>query len=334
MKLNLSPIFRDFKNDVEQNFKELAEKLPEVKEKSIIEKMINDSFNKKYDQLQKEIRAIVLPEMSPLEITSQFEDSKTDLKGIKHQNLSERIQKDINNLIEKYQLNSFKVTQNGSMVTDYYKYSSELENITKIHCIGDSVAKGLRATKNFGEYLSDRLNAPVVNLAVSGATMSETYSNSIFSQASKVREGNLVIVQGTDDDWIKNIAIGTNKSDTSTFYGAFIQTIRKLQENNNNVKIIVMTATRQLPINKQGEIYRKDTDRNNLGLTLEDYVNAQVLACSELKVPVFDAYHTTIFDPYNPAYCHKNMTDGLHPNELAHELIAYELIKNFYYFYG
>ena len=34
----------------------------------------------------------------------------------------------------------------------------------------------------------------------------------------------------------------------------------------------------------------KNTDKNKLGLTLGDYVNAQILACSELDVPVFDAY--------------------------------------------
>ena len=42
-----------------------------------------------------------------------------------------------------------------------------------------------------------------------------------------------------------------------------------------------MTATRQLPVNGN-QIRRKDTDKNSLDLTLEDYVNAQVLACTEL----------------------------------------------------
>lgn len=46
-----------------------------------------------------------------------------------------------------------------------------------------------------------------------------------------------------------------------------------------------MTATRQLPVNGN-QIRRKDTDKNSLGLTLEDYVNAQILACTELKIPV------------------------------------------------
>ena len=47
-----------------------------------------------------------------------------------------------------------------------------------------------------------------------------------------------------------------------------------------------MTATRQLPVNGT-YIRRKDTDRNRLNLSLEDYVNAQVLACTELDNTYF-----------------------------------------------
>ena len=72
--------------------------------------------------------------------------------------------------------------------------------------------------------------------------------------------------------------------------------------------------------------------QNKLGLTLEDYVNTQILACSELDVPVFDAYHTDYFKPYNPAFRKASMEDGLHPNEKGHEVIMYELIKDYYSF--
>lgn len=43
----------------------------------------------------------------------------------------------------------------------------------------------------------------------------------IYQQATKIK-GDLIIIQGTDDDWVKNIDIGTDKTDTKTFYGAFI----------------------------------------------------------------------------------------------------------------
>ena len=91
-------------------------------------------------------------------------------------------------------------------------------------------------------------------------------------------------------------------------------------KNNPASKILVMTATGQCPMSGT-TIRRKDTDKNKLGLTLEDYVNAQILACSELDVPVYDAYHTDYFKPYNPAFRKSSMPDGLHPNERGHEVI-------------
>ncbi|MBJ4745713.1 FtsW/RodA/SpoVE family cell cycle protein, partial [Salmonella enterica subsp. enterica serovar Indiana] len=129
------------------------------------------------------------------------------------------------------------------------------------------------------------------------------------------------------------VPIGTDKTDTKTFYGAFCSAIEVIRKNNPDSKILVMTATRQCPMSGT-TIRRKDTDKNKLGLTLEDYVNAQILACSELDVPVYDAYHTDYFKPYNPAFRKSSMPDGLHPNERGHEVIMYELIKNYYQFYG
>ena len=45
-----------------------------------------------------------------------------------------------------------------------------IKQVRNIYCIGDSVARGLHAKKNYGQYLSEKLNIPVNNFAVSGAT--------------------------------------------------------------------------------------------------------------------------------------------------------------------
>ena len=55
----------------------------------------------------------------------------------------------------------------------------------------------------FWAILAEKLNANLNNLAVSGATFSKASDNSIFDQALKVKDADLVIVQGTDDDWLK-----------------------------------------------------------------------------------------------------------------------------------
>ncbi|NGQ33086.1 SGNH/GDSL hydrolase family protein [Staphylococcus aureus] len=220
-------------------------------------------------------------------------------------------------------------------------YKRQIRNIKSIGTIGDSVARGSHAKTNFTEMLGKKLKAKTTNLARGGATMAtvpigkEAVENSIYRQAEQIR-GDLIILQGTDDDWLHGywagVPIGTDKTDTKTFYGAFCSAIEVIRKNNPDSKILVMTATRQCPMSGT-TIRRKDTDKNKLGLTLEDYVNAQILACSELDVPVFDAYHTDYFKPYNPAFRKASMEDGLHPNEKGHEVIMYELIKDYYSFY-
>ena len=105
----------------------------------------------------------------------------------------------------------------------------------------------------------------------------------------------MIIVQGTDDDWLHGYwagTIGTDKTDTKTFTVPFVLQL-KLLERIIRLKNTSDDSYRQCPMDGT-KIRRKDTDKNKLGLTLEDYVNAQVLACSELDVP-YDAYHTDYF---------------------------------------
>lgn len=160
-------------------------------------KIIEDTFNKVFgykdlstqerkelsefkNALEKEIRAIVMPEMSPLEVTEEVSKSKIDLTGVKHETLSQRIDADINNIIKKDKYSNLVVTQNGTLVYDYSKLSQTIKQVRNIYCIGDSVARGLHAKKNYGQYLSEKLNIPVNNFAVSGATFSTASNNNIY----------------------------------------------------------------------------------------------------------------------------------------------------------
>ncbi|HEA0001335.1 TPA: phage tail protein [Staphylococcus aureus] len=280
-------------------------------------------------------------------VKSTKSDPSKELKALNAKvNASLSINNDILKKTERLNAKVDKVntktvtTSNGTIMYDFTSQSS-IRNIKSIGTIGDSVARGSHAKTNFTEMLGKKLKAKTTNLARGGATMAtvpigkEAVENSIYRQAEQIR-GDLIILQGTDDDWLHGywagVPIGTDKTDTKTFYGAFCSAIEVIRKNNPDSKILVMTATRQCPMDGT-KIRRKDTDKNKLGLTLEDYVNAQVLACSELNVPVFDAYHTDYFKPYNPAFRKSSMPDGLHPNEKGHEVIMYELIKDYYSFY-
>lgn len=216
-------------------------------------------------------------------------------------------------------------TSNGTIVHDFSSKSS-IKKVKTIGTIGDSIAKGSLAKSNFTQQLAKKIKAKYTNLAESSATMSD-----IYQQATKIK-GDLIIIQGTDDDWVKNIDIGTDKTDTKTFYGAFYSAVEIIKKNNPKAKLLVMTSARQCYM-EGSKVKRKDTDKNDKGKTLIDYVNLQVDICNDLDIPVFDAYRYEGFKPYSPAFRKSSMPDGLHFNDKGHEVIMYELIKDYYQFY-
>lgn len=271
-------------------------------------------------------------------IKSNKSDPAKDLRLIQAQNnantkTAQELQNktdEINNRLKNTNAKSV-TTSNGTIIHDFTS-KSIIRKVKTIGTIGDSVAKGTGAKSNFTEMLAKKIKAKATNLAVSGATMSTIKENSIYEQANNIK-GDLIIVQGTDDDWINNVKIGTDKADVKTFYGAFYSTINTLKNKYPDSKILVMTATKQCYV-KDKKIVRKDTNKNELGLTLEDYCSVQIDICNELDVPVYDAYHSTKFKPNLPSFRKSSMPDGVHPNDKGHEVIMYELIKNFYGFYG
>lgn len=163
--------------------------------------------------------------------------------------------------------------------------------------------------------------------------MSNNGSDNIYQQALKTKGHDVIIVQGTDDDWCNHIPIGTDEKDITTFYGGFCQVIQQLRSGNKGASIIVVTPTRQAKMSK-GKIVRRDTDKNKLGLKLADYVKAQKEACTLLSVPYADLFDTDLIDPYNPAFRSMCMSEGLHPNEKGHQIIFQEICRNYYYYYG
>ena len=160
-------------------------------------------------------------------IKSNKSDPAKDLRMIQAQNnantkTAQDLQKKTDDIKRKLESAHAKsvTTANGTIVHDFTP-KSKIRKVKTIGTIGDSVAKGSGAKTNFTQMLAKKIKAKSTNLAVSGATMSTNKENSIYDQATKIK-ADLIIVQGTDDDWTNDINIGTDKTDTKTFYGAFI----------------------------------------------------------------------------------------------------------------
>ncbi|CCF25516.1 MULTISPECIES: SGNH/GDSL hydrolase family protein [Leuconostoc] len=199
--------------------------------------------------------------------------------------------------------------------------------------IGDSVSFGLKATTNYGQYIQRATGSGVQNLAISGAHLSDNGYNSIYQQAQRLEKAQLYIFQGTDDDWLANVPIGslTDKPNES-YLGAFYHTIKVLKQKNASSKILTLTPTYQVPV-KGNKVRRTDETRNKLGHNLHDYVRAQIQASYVLDIPVVNLMQKTLFNPADYQFRQLYMPDGLHPNERGHRIIAKEIATAYNYYF-
>ncbi|MCW6174290.1 SGNH/GDSL hydrolase family protein, partial [Lactiplantibacillus plantarum] len=176
-------------------------------------------------------------------------------------------------------------------------------------------------------------NIYVENLSVGGAKMSDYDNNAIVNQASRLKQCDVVIIQGTDDDWVHDISLGyTGDTDIKTYLGGLQETIKRVKNNNPKAKLIVVNCTRQcVDVNSK---YRTEQSKNALGLTLIDYMEAQKKYLNQQDVPYVDLMKpTSIFEPDNPAFKKTMMHDGLHPTPEAHQYIVQEIAKDYSYYY-
>ncbi|PCS00285.1 hypothetical protein RU85_GL000705 [Lactococcus garvieae] len=291
------------------------------------------------EELHQEIRAIITPDLSPLEITQEVLDFRKDSQGIEQSSMSKRLMSEINYIVSKYLVSSdiwkkpIAVDDAGRITTNYLSLSS-VKTSKKIGIIGDSVARGYLSKCNFGDIFKKESGAEVTNTAINGAFMTDNEENSIYSQSKKISGCDLFIIQGTDDDWLGNIPVGTKYDDEKTSYiGAFYKVVENVRSLNPNAKILVMTATLQAPISN-GKMIRTDQWKNTLNNNLHDYMDAQKIACNDLGLPYADFMRPDLMEPMNPAFRKKMMPEGLHPNEIGHQMIAQELAKQIYYYYG
>ncbi|TKW61034.1 MAG: SGNH/GDSL hydrolase family protein, partial [Gemella sp.] len=224
-------------------------------------------------------------------------------------------------------------TLNGTVMKDYTPVSS-IQYVKSVGIIGDSVGKGAHASYNFGDYIKEKTGAKIQNLSVSSATMSEVKDNNILNQAKQLKDNELVIIQGTDDDWLYNsnagVEVGNKLTDTKTYIGAFYKVVETVKENNPKAKIVVITPTKQAKIDDTGKVIRRDTDKNKKGYTLKTYVDSQVKATKDLVLALYNAYDDSLINPYDEKFRQSSMKDGLHPTKWGHEMMYYRIVETYH----
>ena len=186
-------------------------------------------------------------------------------------------------------------------------------------------------------YISDYLQlGGLINDAVGGSCISNAYAyispfcervDSIQSDESVV----LALLEAGTNDWYYNVPMGENpvlfgmqdgsifnEFDESTlnkgtFKSAYAYVLLKMQKLYPNAIIVAVTpiySARLCDDYSNNVPGNNETGKNKLGLTLLDYVDAEIEVAGMLGIPIIDGYRTS---GINCGNWKKYISDGVHP---------------------
>lgn len=191
----------------------------------------------------------------------------------------------------------------------------------KYSSMGTSITYGF-VDKPYGQIVSEEMGLIYNNMGVSGSHM--VYENdeqiiSIFANRANIpTDADVISVECGTNDYGHSKMIGD--SDSKSFYnlyGAIKVFIEWVQENRPKAKIFFIT-----PLCREG-MY----EENELGYQLQDYVNVIKDVCENYSVPVLDLYSDGTINPNIPAHKSLYANDGLHINQLGHEIVAKKVVE-------
>lgn len=202
----------------------------------------------------------------------------------------------------------------------------------KVVFLGDSITEGWGTTSEgniFHQIIKRKLELEMAcNCGIGGTRIAKkkipTYDATKFDLYFSLRletmprDADIVVVfGGTNDSGHGDAILGDiDSTDDYTFNGALNNLITKLKEYYPNKPIIFLT-----PLHRAYE----EICMNGTGLILKDYVNAIIEAAKRHDVILFDLFNELDLNPNDPNI----VPDGLHPNDLGHEILAKYLIDKF-----
>jgi lysophospholipase L1-like esterase len=213
-----------------------------------------------------------------------------------------------------------------------YGYDSELRMFKgkKWLFIGDSITEhNFRATKNYDEYLAELFEIESLNYGVSSSGYMNNYlvSSGWYTRLT----GNLyptdvdgIVIMGALND--RHNPVGTyGDSTTATLYGTLKLFFEELITRYPNIPIVTVTSTPR-------DYSYGDTATKSGYQNYSAWVDAVKRMSADYSIPCFDLYRLSGLRPWNTANNLKYFScpsapngDGVHPNELGQEVIAYKL---------
>lgn len=192
------------------------------------------------------------------------------------------------------------------------------------HAIGDSITAGQGAPNaQYFTHLKARCGfTTVTSDGVGGREVISGFKNTLLNIPVTA---DCVSFFGGTNDWGHHKTLGTmdDTEDSVSFYGALKYICQWMATNRPATAFFFITPIqRRFPADSMNS----GTLTNNLGLKLDNYVDAIKNVCAFYGVPCLDLF-TTCFNGHNSEIVNRYLPDGLHPNPAGHIIMARKIAK-------
>jgi lysophospholipase L1-like esterase len=194
--------------------------------------------------------------------------------------------------------------------------------------MGDSITdkNNVSATLKYGEIVASKVGCTINNYGIGGTGLLTDGANPYLAMYKRITDMNtnadLITVFGGTNDWDADLfplgIFGDAPADSpTTIYGCLDLMCRSLITRFPTKIIAFFTP---LPRNN-------NRAAKTQGYTLDDLSNAIIKVCGKYSIPVLDLYHNSNMYPENANFRAALMTDGLHPNDAGHLILADKVLS-------
>lgn len=185
-------------------------------------------------------------------------------------------------------------------------------------CMGDSLTeRNQRTTKNYHDYVSDKLDLTVINMGVSGTgyKAGESASGAFYQRVTSIpTDADVVTIFGSGNDLTQPLGVPTDTG-TDTLCGCINTTIDNIQKRVPAVQLGIVSPC------PWGD-YPPADGNNKMSL----YAEALRMICTARGIPFLDLYHCSGLRPWDTSFLTvaytKDEGNSVHPDETGHKMIA------------